>query len=60
MSSRGLGDCGEKELKGERKSTEDTAEEDMNHARTKINWLNDLLPDRQKGDMNHARAKSEQ
>ena len=48
MSSRGLGGCGEKELKGERKSTEDAAEEDMNHARTKRNWLNYQLPDRQK------------
>ena len=35
LSSRGLGGCGEKELGGERKSTEDTAEEDMNHARAK-------------------------
>ncbi|MFC2654253.1 MAG: hypothetical protein ACFN0J_05995 [Segatella salivae] len=60
MSSRGLGGWGGKELKGERKSTEDTAEGDMNHARTKRNWLNDQLPDRQKEDLNHARAKSEQ
>ena len=48
MSSRGLGGCGEKKLKGERKSTEDTVEEDLNHARAKRNWLNDPLPDRQK------------
>jgi len=60
LSSRGLGGCGEKELGGERKSTEDAAEEDMNHARAKRNWLNDQLPDRQKEDMNRARAKSEQ
>lgn len=60
MSSRELGGCGEKKLGGERKSTEDTAEEDLNHTRTKRNWLNDQLPDRQKEDMNHARTKSEQ
>ena len=60
MSSRGLGGCGEKELKGEKKSTEDAAEEDMNHARTKRNWLNYQLSDHQKEDLNHARAKSEQ
>ena len=48
MSSRGLGGCGEKKLKGERKITEDTAEEDSNHARAKRNWLNYQLPDRQK------------
>ena len=48
MSSRGLGGCGEKELKGERKRIANAAEEDMNHARTKRNWLNDQLPDRQK------------
>ena len=48
MNSRGLGGCGEKELKGERKRTANAAEEDMNHARTKRNWLNDPLPDRQK------------
>ena len=48
MGSRGLGGCGEKELKGERKSTEDTAEEDMNHARAKRNWLNYQLSERQK------------
>ena len=60
MSSRGLGGCGEKELGGERRRTADTTEGDMNHARTKRNWLNDQLPDRQKEDMNHARTKSEQ
>ena len=48
MSSRGLEGCGEKELEGERKSTANAAEEGMNHARTKRNWLNYQLPDRQK------------
>ena len=48
MNSRGLGGCGEKELKGERKRTANAAEEDMNHARAKRNWLNYQLPDRPK------------
>ena len=60
MSSRGLGGCDEKELKGERKRTANATEEGMNHARAKRNWLNYQLPDRQKEDMNHAHAKSEQ